>query len=124
MKDVVLFDRDHVAATWLLAFAIFLVGDGAYLTVARHPRIGLYSALQPNNRWHVCFVLYLILAASVVTIVDGDAIVGAGLGFTTFATYNLTTLATTDYDLRSAVCDLIYGTAIYAVAFGAVEQID
>lgn len=120
--QLTLLERDNVAAVWATAFVLFLVADGMYLTVAR--QAGLYKALEPQKDWYIFFVAYLILAATLVTVVDAAAAVGAAIGFTIFAIYNLTTLATTEYDEVSALCDIAYGTSIYSLSFFVADAVE
>ena len=58
-----------------------------------------------------------------VAAIEGTFAIGAFLGFYVFAVYNITTLATTDYDLVSAMSELVYGTLAYAIVFAVASHV-
>jgi uncharacterized membrane protein len=108
---------------YLATFAAFFVIDLAWLgLVAR----GLYNKylgflLAPNPNWIAAILFYLlwIVGLLVFALVPGlqagsmgkAVLLGALFGFMTYATYDLTNLATVkDWPVMVTIIDLIWGT--------------
>ena len=120
MKVAVL-ERERVWEAWLIATALIVVMDALYLTVA--VSLGRYAALKAQRGWWIYFAVYTVLFGGLVAAVEGGFVVGAAIGFFVFAVYNITTLATTDYDMLSATSDLVYGTIAYGIVFEVTSRI-
>ena len=118
--QIAIFERDRIWEAWLIASALILVLDALYLTVAVN--LGAYSALKPQKGWYIYLGAYAILFGGLVAAVEGAFATGAFIGFYVFVVYNITTLATTDHDIVSALADLVYGTLAYATVFEVVSH--
>lgn len=118
---IAVFERDNTLETWLIASTSILLLDALYLTIAVH--LGAYSALKPQSGWPLYLITYAVLFGGLVAAVEGTFAVGALIGFYVFAVYNITTLATTGYDVVSAIADLVYGTLAYATVFELISYV-
>lgn len=112
---------------YLIALPVFLGIDMIWLTVVAKDfyakQIGFLMAKNPNLI--AAFVFYLIFIAGLVYFVITPAfdkrmwmqalIVGASFGFVTYATYDLTNLATIrDWPIILTIVDLIWGMMLSA----------
>lgn len=110
---------------FLIAFAVFLSIDFIWLTfIAKNfyaKYIGYLMAKNPNLI--VAFIFYLIFIAGLIVFVITPALdkkmwthalfAGAFFGLVTYATYDLTNLATIrDWPLLVTIVDLAWGMAI------------
>jgi uncharacterized membrane protein len=116
---------------FLIALPIFFVIDMAWLVLVAkkfyQTQIGFL--MKPNINWIAAIIFYLLFIAGLVTFVISPAIekhswvnaiiFGALFGLITYATYDLTNLATMkDWPLLVTVVDLIWGTALAASISG------
>lgn len=112
---------------YLIALSVFLAIDMVWLTlVAKNfyaKYIGYLMAKNPNLT--AAFIFYLIFIAGLIFFVVIPAIdkkswmqallTGAFFGLVTYATYDLTNLATVrDWPLIITIVDLIWGTVLSA----------
>lgn len=112
---------------YIIALSVFLVIDLFWLTLMAkdfyHKQIGFLLAKNPNLA--AALIFYLIFIAGLVIFVIAPAIdkkvwvqalvMGAFFGFVTYATYDLTNLATVkDWPLTITIVDLIWGTVLSA----------
>lgn len=112
---------------YAIAFIVFLAIDAAWLTLiaknfyAKH--IGYLMAKNPNL-W-AALIFYLIFIAALIFFVINPALdkkmwiqallAGAFFGLVTYATYDLTNLATVkDWPLIISIVDLIWGMVLSA----------
>lgn len=126
-----LYLSDMTLKLYLLTLSTFLAIDMVWLTVvargfyAKH--LGYLLAKNPNLL--AAFIFYLIFVAGIVFFVLTPAIekrslpfaiiAGAFFGLVTYATYDLTNLATVrDWPLLVTVVDLIWGTVLSASVSG------
>lgn len=106
-----------------IAFVVFFVVDLIWLgLVAKdlyQKEIG--SLLKPDVNWAAAIIFYLLFILGLVIFVINPAVesgslakammLGAFFGLVTYATYDLTNLATMrDFTLRITVIDLTWGT--------------
>ena len=113
---------------YLIALPVFLGIDIIWLTlVAKNfyaKQIGYFMAKNPNLI--VAFIFYLIFIAGLIVFVITPALdkkswiqallAGAFFGLVTYATYDLTNLATIkDWPLIITIVDLIWGMTLSAV---------
>ena len=115
-------------AAYGLTFLVFLVVDIIYLgfiakdLYAKH--IGFLLADKVN--WVAAIVFYLLFVVAIFVFVIEPAvkqdswekalILGAFFGFITYATYDLTNLATLkDWPVRIVIYDMIWGTVLAAI---------
>lgn len=111
-----------------VAFVVFMAIDAIWLTlVAKNfykQQIGYIMAKNPNLL--AALIFYLIFISGLVTFVITPAIdkkiwsnalvMGAFFGLVTYATYDLTNLATLkDWPMLVTIVDLIWGMVIAAV---------
>jgi uncharacterized membrane protein len=116
---------------YLLSFSIFLVIDGFWLTLiaknfyAKH--LGYLMAKTPNLLAALLFYLIFIVGAVVLVLMPAleknslsQAILfGALFGLCSYATYDLTNLATIkDWPVLITIIDLIWGTVLSATVSG------
>jgi uncharacterized membrane protein len=111
------------AATTPVLFAIDLVWLGV---VAKHfYRARLGDLMRPDPRWGAAILFYLLYVAAllVFAVLPGlergslarAALLGAGLGFICYATYDLTNLALAKgFPVIVAVVDIAWGTVLSA----------
>ena len=112
---------------FLIALPVFFAIDMVWLgLVAKNfyrDRIGFL--MTPNINWVAAIIFYLIFIAGLVVFVISPAmekgswmyaiLFGALFGFITYATYDLTNLATLkDWPLMVTIVDLIWGAVLAA----------
>lgn len=108
---------------YLVAFVIFLAIDAIWLGLVApkfyKTQIGHLMAEKPNfiaaGVFYLLFIVGLVYFAIMPAIESGDIgkalLAGALFGFMTYATYDLTNLATLkDWPIMVTVVDLIWGT--------------
>ncbi|MGD0754871.1 MAG: DUF2177 family protein [Bacteroidales bacterium] len=110
---------------FLIALPIFFVIDIAWLVLVAkkfyQQQIGFL--MKPDINWFAAIIFYLLFIAGLVIFVISPAvdkhswvhaiIFGALFGLITYATYDLTNLATMkDWPLLVTVVDLIWGTVL------------
>jgi uncharacterized membrane protein len=120
-----------VIKLYLIALPIFFVIDMAWLVLVAkkfyQKQIGFL--MKPDINWVAAIIFYLLFIAGLVTFVISPAvekhswvnaiIFGALFGLITYATYDLTNLATLkDWPLSVTVVDLIWGTVLAASISG------
>lgn len=113
---------------YFIALPIFLVIDAIWLGLVAKDfysnQIG--SLLKANVNWLAAVIFYLLFIVGLVVFVIGPAVekgswlqalmFGALFGLITYATYDLTNLATLkDWPIIVTTADLIWGTFIAAV---------
>jgi uncharacterized membrane protein len=111
--------------TFLVAFAVFMVIDLIWLGVIAAPfyrnQIGFLMAKNVN--WVAAILFYIIFIAAMVIFVIQPAIVnqslmsavlmGALFGLVTYATYDLTNLATLEgWPITLVIVDIIWGMSL------------
>jgi uncharacterized membrane protein len=111
--------------TFLVAFAVFMVIDLIWLGVIAAPfyrnQIGFLMAKNVN--WVAAVLFYIIFIVGMVVFVIQPALtaqsittailLGALFGLVTYATYDLTNLATLEgWPLTLVVVDIIWGTTL------------
>ncbi len=111
--------------TFLVAFAVFMVIDLIWLGVIAAPfyrnQIGFLMAKNVN--WVAAVLFYIIFIAAMVIFVIQPAIVnqslmsailmGALFGLVTYATYDLTNLATLEgWPITLVIVDIIWGMSL------------
>jgi uncharacterized membrane protein len=112
---------------FLIALPIFFAIDMAWLIIAAkkfyQQQIGFL--MKPDINWFAAIIFYLLFIAGLVMFVISPAVekhswghailFGALFGLITYATYDLTNLATMkDWPLLVTVVDLIWGTVLAA----------
>ncbi|MCB8994268.1 MAG: DUF2177 family protein [Bacteroidales bacterium] len=112
---------------YLIALPVFFVIDMTWLGfVAKNfyrQQIGFL--MKPDVNWTAAIIFYLLFIAGLVSFVISPAIgkgswihalvYGAFFGLVTYATYDLTNLATTkDWPLLVTIVDLCWGTVLAA----------
>lgn len=112
---------------YLLTFIAFLAVDAVWLSLiaknfyAKH--LGYLMAEQPNLVAALIFYLIFVVAILVLVVLPTleaplgkTLLMAAVFGFASYATYDLTNLATVkDWPLLVTVVDLIWGTSIATV---------
>jgi len=116
---------------FLIALPVFFVIDMVWLVLVAkkfyQKQIGFL--MQPNINWFAAIIFYLLFITGLVIFVISPAvekhswvhalIFGALFGLITYATYDLTNLATLkDWPLLVTVVDLIWGTVLAASISG------
>jgi uncharacterized membrane protein len=116
---------------FLIALPIFVVIDMAWLVLVAkkfyQQQIGFL--MKPDINWYAAIIFYLMFIAGLVIFVISPAVekhswvhavlFGALFGLITYATYDLTNLATMkDWPLLVTVVDLIWGTVLAASISG------
>jgi uncharacterized membrane protein len=116
---------------FLIAFPIFFVIDMAWLILVAkkfyQQQIGFL--MKPDINWFAAIIFYLLFIAGLVIFVISPAVkkqswvhailFGAIFGLITYATYDLTNLATMkDWPLLVTLVDLIWGTVLAASISG------
>lgn len=116
---------------YLTALVTFLIVDGIWLTTvaknfyAKH--LGYIMTKTPNLM--AAFIFYLIYILGIVVLIVSPALQkgsllsailsGALFGLCSYATYDLTNLATTkDWPLIVTIVDLVWGTFVSGVVAG------
>ncbi len=121
---------------YLLTVPVFFAFDLLWLGVVakKFYQTNLTHLLSPNVNWPAAVVFYLIYIAGIILFAvkpgldaqfAGKALLwGALFGFFTYATYDLTNLATLrDWPLKVVVVDIIWGTLLGALVASASYQI-
>lgn len=120
---------------YLLSLPVFFAVDLLWLGVLARGfyRRHLGHVLSPDVNWPAAIVFYLLYIAGILFFAVAPALEkgafaqavlrGALFGFITYATYDLTNLATLrDWPLNIVVVDILWGTvlcaAVSAAAFG------
>ena len=108
---------------FFIAFVIFFIIDilwlGLFAKKMYQSQIGYILSKKPN--WYAAIVFYILyivflLIFAVVPALDNGALTdamlyGALYGFITYATYDLTNLATLDkWPLKVTIIDMVWGT--------------
>jgi uncharacterized membrane protein len=116
---------------FIIALPVFFVIDMAWLVLVAkkfyQEQIGFL--MKPDINWFAAIIFYFLFIAGLVIFVISPAvekhswvhalIFGALFGLITYATYDLTNLATMkDWPLLVTVVDLIWGTALAASISG------
>ena len=112
---------------FLIALPTFFVIDMIWLILVARKFYNkhLGSLMKPDIGWHAAILFYLIFIAALVIFVIGPAVekhswvhalvYGAFFGLVTYATYDLTNLATLkDWPLLVTIVDLIWGMTLAA----------
>jgi uncharacterized membrane protein len=112
---------------FLIALPTFFAIDMVWLVLVAkkfyHQQIGFL--LRPDINWVAAIIFYLLFIAGLVTFVISPAVekhswlhavsYGAFFGLITYATYDLTNLATMkDWPLLVTIVDLIWGSVLAA----------
>jgi uncharacterized membrane protein len=112
---------------YLIALPVFFAIDLVWLVLIAKKfyseQIGFL--MRPDVNWIAAIVFYLLFIAGLVTFVIAPAVekhswlhallYGAFFGLVTYATYDLTNLATTkDWPLAVTIVDLIWGSVLAA----------
>jgi uncharacterized membrane protein len=111
---------------FLIAFPVFFVIDMVWLVLVAkkfyNEQIGFL--LKPDINWYAAIIFYLLFIAGIVAFVISPALekhswthalFGALFGLITYATYDLTNLATMkDWPLLVTVVDLVWGMVVSA----------
>lgn len=114
-----------VVGTYFIALFVFFAIDILWLALVAkkiyQEELGFIMSPKPN--WIAAIVFYLIFILGIVFFVIHPAIikdswsyalfVGMFFGFITYATYDLTNLATLkDWPLKITIIDMIWGTSL------------
>lgn len=110
---------------YLITFGIFLVIDLIWLNLIAkglyQKEIGTLLLKNPNIVPAILFYALFIVALLVLVLIPGiqgytlakTLLLGAVFGFITYATYDLTNLATLQgWSLKMTIVDLIWGTSV------------
>jgi uncharacterized membrane protein len=112
---------------FLIALPVFFVIDMVWLVLIAkefyQKQIGFL--MRPDINWYAAIIFYLLFVAGLVVFVISPAIekhswlhallFGAFFGLITYATYDLTNLATTkNWPLLVTIVDLVWGTVLAA----------
>ncbi len=119
----------YYAKLYLATLFAFLLIDGIWLGLVARGFYGRYLGylLRPSPNWFAAILFYLLFVGALLLFVVLPAlqheswkralVYGAIFGLVTYATYDLTNLATIkDWPLIVTVVDLAWGTAIGAAA--------
>jgi uncharacterized membrane protein len=117
---------------YALTFPVFLAVDLLWLGVVARGfyQVHLGPFLSPTVNWPAAFVFYLLYVVGILVfavlpgLAKGSLTVAAGwgalFGLFTYATYELTNLATLkDWPLRVVVVDTLWGVVLCTVVAGA-----
>ena len=112
---------------YLIAFAVFIAIDIVWLVLVakKFYQKHLGSLMKPDVNWPAAIIFYLIFIAGLIVFVISPAIekqswkhaliFGTLFGLVTYATYDLTNLATLkDWPLIVTIVDLIWGMVLSA----------
>jgi len=112
---------------YLIAFAVFIAIDMVWLVLVANKfyKKHLGFIMKSNVNWTAAIVFYLLFIAGLVVFVISPAIekqswkyamyFGVFFGLITYATYDLTNLATLkDWPLSVTVVDLVWGMVLSA----------
>jgi uncharacterized membrane protein len=120
-----------IVKLFLIALPVFFVIDMAWLVLVAkkfyQQQIGFL--MKPDINWFAAIIFYLLFILGLVTFVILPAVekhswvhavlFGAFFGLITYATYDLTNLATLkDWPLTVTIVDLIWGTVLAASISG------
>jgi uncharacterized membrane protein len=120
-----------IVKLFLIALPVFFIIDMAWLVLVAkkfyQQQIGFL--MRPDINWAAAIVFYLLFISGLVTFVILPAVekhswvhaivFGAFFGLITYATYDLTNLATLkDWPLVVTIVDLIWGTVLAASISG------
>ncbi|QSX08856.1 DUF2177 family protein [Alkalibacter rhizosphaerae] len=121
----------QIVKIYLVSVVVFFAIDLVWLGVIAKNLYQKYLGYLMRNpvNWAAAIIFYLIFVAGMVFFVIHPALekgsfsyailVGALFGFITYATYDLTNLATVrDWPLFITVVDLIWGTTLGALTSG------
>jgi len=112
---------------FFIALPVFFIIDMAWLVLVAkkfyHEQIGFL--MKPDINWFAAIIFYLMFIAGLVIFVVSPAVekhswvhalvFGALFGLITYATYDLTNLATLkDWPVLVTIVDLIWGTVLAA----------
>jgi uncharacterized membrane protein len=110
---------------FLIALPVFFIIDMVWLVLVARKfyREQLGFLMKPDVGWAAAIIFYLLFIAGLVTFVIGPAVerhswshallCGAFFGLVTYATYDLTNLATLkDWPLMVTIVDLIWGMVL------------
>ena len=110
---------------YMLTVPVFFIIDIVWLGVIARGfyRRNLESILSPNVNWTAAVIFYLIYIAGILIFAVrpalasnslGSAVLLGGLfGFFTYATYDLTNMATiSNWPLKIVVVDILWGTCL------------
>ena len=115
----------EVVRTYLIALVVFFAIDMIWLGVVSKKlyknELGFIMSDKPN--WLVAIMFYLIFIVGIVFFVISPAVeksswmyalfAGMFFGFITYATYDLTNLATLkDWPIKITIIDLIWGSVL------------
>jgi uncharacterized membrane protein len=116
---------------YLLTVPVFFIIDIVWLGVIARGfyRRQLDFVLSPEVNWVAAVVFYLIYIAGIIffavrpSLASGSlsdaALLGALFGFFTYATYDLTNMATIkDWPLKIVVVDILWGTCLCSIVAG------
>jgi uncharacterized membrane protein len=125
---------------FLIALAVFFVIDMVWLVLVAkkfyQEQIGFL--MKPDINWFAAIIFYLLFIIGLVTFVISPALekhswvhallFGALFGLVTYATYDLTNLATLkNWPLLVTIVDLIWGTVLSAsisvITYGIASKI-
>ena len=120
------------AATTPILFAIDLVWLGVVAKSFYRSRLG--DLMRPDPRWGAAILFFLLYVGAllVFAVLPGleraslgrTVLLGAGLGFICYATYDLTNLALAKgFPRVVAVVDIVWGTALSAVVAAAAFKL-
>lgn len=117
---------------YLLTIPVFFAVDLLWLgfVARKFYRANLQHLLSPAVNWPAAFAFYFIYIAGILIFavrpgLEADSLsraclYGALFGFFTYATYDLTNLATLrDWPLLVAVVDIVWGTILCTLVAGA-----
>jgi uncharacterized membrane protein len=114
--------------TYIIALVVFFTIDIVWLAVVAkklyQKELGFIMSPKPN--WLVAIIFYLVFILGVVFFVINPAVakdswtyalfVGMFFGFITYATYDLTNLATLkDWPVKITIIDMIWGSSLGAM---------
>ena len=118
----------HYAKLYITSLLAFLVIDGIWLGLIARGFYGRHLGylLKPNPNWFAAFLFYLLFVGGIVLFVIVPAshheswrrvlVHGAVFGLVTYATYDLTNLATIkDWPVVVTVVDLAWGMSVSAI---------
>lgn len=111
--------------TYVTTFLIFLLIDMIWLGLVAKNIYSKYLGylMAPNINWAAALIFYALFVAGIIFFVINPAIAknslqfallaGAFFGLITYATYDLTNLATVkDWPLTITIIDLLWGTTL------------
>ncbi len=121
---------------WLVTVPVFLAIDALWLGLIARSfyKTHLGDLLRPDPRWGAALVFYLLFVAGLLLFAVLPALeratpwramlLGGLFGFITYATYDLTNLATLrGFPTLVAVVDLAWGFTISALTAGAAWKL-